>query len=189
MKKLLFILLLISPSLCFAQFYVSEGGLKVRDSDNPFVVYDFNGMTSQELYNKAKTAITGIYVSAKDVVSSNEGEILSINAISTNKIYMETMGHKDYFDMNYNINFRFKDNKIRVDSPTINYIKLSGSNPLPLLFERGKGLGLMSTCIYLYKKNGEVRYPDVIRTSEDLLNGIVLSIMNGVKSKDSSNDW
>lgn len=183
MKKLLLsIVILITSSLCHAQFCIKDGGLYVCDSDKDYIVYDFDGISAKDLYSKVKTAVIDIYVSGKNVASENEGEILSVNGVSKDDIFIKSMGLTHRLTMNYNLTFKFKDGKIRIDLPNINYIQTQSSPSGPLYFKSGSMGGLTVSALYVYKKDGSVRYQDAIDSTEKFFNSLISKILDKVKN-------
>lgn len=121
MKKILFILLII-PFLCSAQkanFKLQSDASFLLDNGNKYYVMEAKGSQS-DLYKKVLSSITKIYVSPKNVISKVENDMISINGISEDFLtYNGMMGVKVLFSMQYNLQFQFKDEKIRVDAPTL----------------------------------------------------------------------
>lgn len=194
-KNICFIILSLIPMFSYAQFCVSEGGLKVCGENEKFIVYDFPGLDASEIYKRAKTAITNIYVSGKNVISENENEIISVNGISSKDIYCEkkVLGKNMiwFFYMNYNISMKFKNGKMRVDIPNINSIYQDTEERLPLIFQRGNNYKVVPSCIYLYDKKGNVYSPlkSVKDGIESFFNSLVNSIVSEIESDNQSEDW
>ncbi len=138
MKKLFFFFcLLCSTILVNAQNKVifkmqSDASLKSEDGKD-YIVVPFAGKSSQELFSMVNINVTTQYVSAKNVLSSVENEVISINGVGEGKIEKEKKTNAHFkqrqpvspentsysFTFQYVLNFRFKDGKIRIDAPVI----------------------------------------------------------------------
>lgn len=123
MKKITFIvLLLLIATMSFAQgrvdFSVNKyGSYEVPYSSNDYYVITFPSQTQSQLYTAALKAVTRNFVSAKDVVSKVEDEMISVNAIHR---FTENYGAFSLtYDVNYSFEMEFREGRVRINAPRI----------------------------------------------------------------------
>lgn len=181
-KVLLLIAISVLPTFAFAQFILKTDRFVSEDGKN-YVVFEHPNMTQKELYSKVKNILMSLYASPDDVISENEGEMLSLRGINSRGAYMDfkLMG-KYYIDILFKMDIMFKEGRFRIDAPTILRLDVSGKNS-QMFLECGSK---MAGCVYT--KKGDARYPELIASLEksmnDLVNYINLSIENPVDE-----DW
>ena len=165
----------------------SDATLKSEDGKD-FIVIPFEGKSVQDLYTLVEMNVTTQYNSAKDVLSTVENEVISINGISEESISKgypksnsgngsksrthnkrKPIGYYS-FTIQYVLNLRFKDGKIRVDAPTIIRFDdgTEGTTPLDTKINRA-----------IYRNGIEIN--DIYEKIESRLNKIcndVISIKN-----------
>jgi hypothetical protein len=121
-KTVLFFLMTLLVVVCNAQnsnFKLRSDGNFYLENGATFFVYQ-DSLSQVKLYNKVLANVTKLYVSPKDVISKIENDIISINGISENCVMLKSfMGLKTVFSIQYNLQFQFKDGKIRVEAPKI----------------------------------------------------------------------
>lgn len=116
--KRIFLILMLFSFLGFSQednlklFLNYNGFISESDSTNSYVVLNYSDKTKDELYKTTLVCLNELYNSPKDVITTVEGESITINAL-LNSI-STTEGLYDY-DLYYSCNLRFKDNKIRFE--------------------------------------------------------------------------
>lgn len=179
MKRKLLLFILLFPCLCKGQFVLSGSSMTTEDSKG-YIVYEFEGEKQNDLYKKAYTAITMIYNSSKDVVSSTENNIISVNGLSEGRIYFNSMGKRP-LKVLYKINILFKDGKVRFDAPSIISCQYMNNN---LYLTKGSKI---EGC--LYTKRGEIRYPEFKDSLENEMNTIVGTIITYMKKNTLIDNW
>ena len=105
------------------------------------VVVDKDG-TAAELYSSTMNWINETYKSPEDVIKGNiENKYVKINGFTSSLFSVNLLGSKKYHDARYTIEFRFKDNKFKVDIinleqyiPTSQYVTGGWSN-YPMIFK------------------------------------------------------
>lgn len=100
-----------------------NGFVNSSDTSKSFIVIDVPSKTKNDLFKSVEMWVTKKYVSPQDVLSKVDGETITINGISKNSIHRNGM---HVFDMNYTVNFDFKDGKIRINSPSFRLTTYSG---------------------------------------------------------------
>lgn len=123
MKKVLSLFLMfLTTAWVFAQgsvnFSVTRyGSYEVPYSSNDYYVITFPGQSQSQLYSSALMAITRNFVSAKDVISKVENEMISVNAVHR---FTESYGVVSLtYDVNYTFDLEFKDGRVKVNTPRI----------------------------------------------------------------------
>ena len=171
-----------------AQFTLVPGKL-VAEGDKAYYVVEMDG-TQQELYNKAKGAITTLFRSAKDVISEVPTSQIKINAVSVDDVYLKIMGHKESFTMEYTMNILVKDGRIRFDAPIIDKMWTANNkgNVAQLYADEGGGSG-MTDYGHIFKKNGDVRYNEAKQSIENYFNTLVKAIVSNMQSDPAEEDW
>jgi hypothetical protein len=186
MKKILLITVMLFAFQINAQqnyFTLTINGFEnTYNLSQNYIVINFNGKTKQELYNDFLTELTITYVSSKDVISKSENNAISINALSLNAIKYKIGKNVSYFDLNYNLSFQFKDNKVRINLPAIVYMTRGANN---LLISGSNGF--LTNSKFIYKK-GKLKVPSAKASLEKYFNGLINEIITSVKNK-SNSDW
>ena len=192
MKKLLFLLAML-PMFVKAQFVLTPDGLRTDDGKD-FIVHEVQNVSKDELYKRTKNTLMQIYNSAKEVMTENEGESISIFATSTKDVYEErnVFGQKTnwFVTVNYKYNIMFKEGRIRISAPQVvrasQYDKDKGTTE----FIFGCGTNYASGPHYIFKKNGERRSYKYKDTYEDFANQLIKLIIDGVSNTEPVvEDW
>ena len=171
-----------------AQFTLVPGKL-VADGDKAYYVVEMDG-TQQELYNKAKGAITTLFRSAKDVISEVPSSQIKINAVSVDDVYQKKVGFKSAFTMEYSLNILFKDGRIRFDAPIVGRTwTTNGKGDILQMYITEGGGGGMTDYGCVFKKNGDVRFKEAKQSIEDYFNTLVKAIINNMQSAPVEEDW
>lgn len=185
MKKLIVILAIMLPMAMKAQFVLTPDGFQSDGKD--YYAVEVEG-TQSELFNKAKSAITQIYVSAKDAATFSEPTVISLNGF-TKGIQIKDGPRTVELDMRYTMKILFKDGKIRFDAP--NVLSLSTFNSgrdLSLYLGRGGGPGF-NDYGYIFKKDGKVRNEKAVQSLEKYFNTLIQTIVNDIKNPVVDEDW
>lgn len=127
------ICLLWISGTAFGQKYFEltpDGFVNSTDHSSLYVVVDMAGKDQESLYKDALLAISSFFRSPKDVISTVENEMITVNgyqskAIRRNKLHT--------FDINYSISFEFKDEKMRIGSPSFRLTNFANLQELHLV--------------------------------------------------------
>lgn len=191
MKKLLSLLiasLSISANAQNADFILTHEGFRDKaDNSKDYIVIDTPG-SQTNLYSRAKTNISAMYRSPKDVLSEAAPEMITITGYSDNTIFRKSIGVMVVsYEMNYTINLRFKDDKIRIDAPFFELYNNSGDKKANLFLVGTPNLGLgAETTNYIYNKKGELREKWALVQLENFFNSFIRDLINSLESGD---DW
>ncbi|MBQ0063423.1 MAG: hypothetical protein KBS94_05295 [Prevotella sp.] len=191
MKKIIITFFLFVTFFSFSsaqdfKFNLKKNGTFELDKEGTsFVVIPFEGKTAQELYRMVKFNILNIYKNPKLVLNEIEPVSLTIHALSDEMYssYNIPRGIVTYYAY-YNLNFHFKDGRIKVDSPTIDSdLLVEASNyPLPKSFP--------SFVSGLFDKNGspKEKKKDTINKIESYFNTTIYSILGYYNKSDNIKD-
>lgn len=150
----------------------------VEDKVTNYLIFDFEGVPKEQIYSKALIALNSMYVSPKDVLSTVENEIISINGIGTESILARIMGMKFSYNISYTMTLKFKDGKLRVDTPSINSI----THPNP---------SATRPVIYvprdIFNKKDEVKNEETKVSIEDFFNNLVNQMLSNMTTSTDSN--
>lgn len=188
MKKVIALLMVLLPFLASAQSFVltPDGFKNSEDESKNFIVVPMEG-TQTELYNRAKTAVTIMWNSPKDVMSYNEPEIIVVNGFSSGDLFIKTIGITNYFDFNYRLQIQFKEGRIRIDAPSVDKATIPGKD-YELYFCGGKG-GSMGKVNYVFDQNGKLKQGKIKEQAEKYFNALVGTLIDKMKNGASSEDW
>ena len=190
MKKVLVILAVLLPLMSWGQSFTltPEGWMSTEEPTNNYIVFPMEG-TKAELFQKAKTAVTATFKSAKDVMSYNEPDIITINGY-TDCIFEKILGMKYVFGMRYTMQILFKDGKVRFNAPDAYEAEYTGQNRAFFYLRPGGG-GIMEGARYVFNKKGELKKKDQKKQAEDYFNNLVYTIIEKMKGGGTvvDEDW
>lgn len=188
MKKALSIIVALLPLVAGAQKFTltPNGFVNADDTSKTFVVVEMQG-TQAELYAKAKTAVTSLWNSAKDVMSYNEPDIIVVNGYSPTAANFHKWGRDNVAEMTYRLQIQFKDGRIRIDAPVVGSLIFQGGMGT-MLIEPGDN-STMAHIIRAYDKKEKPRYPDFNKNVEDYFNGLVASLIDKMKGGTADDNW
>lgn len=183
MKRSLFIAILLL--ICFAahaqfkaHFYLQRDATFTTKDNADYAVVEYPGMTADQLYTMVKSNINSLYKSPKDVMSEVENVSITVRGYSK-RIVIDKYGYSGY----YNLNFRFKDGKIRVAAPIVDNDVYSWGNNTRWDFAD-------AISFFFNKKDGSVKpkklnYKEL---TENNLNLIIYQIIQNQEETQSKED-
>lgn len=183
MKKfwVAFAAVLFFPVATRAQFHITPIGVKAEDGKDYYVV-EFDSMTRDELYSRAKRYVMTHFNSPNDVMSETKPEMLTIHSFHNPAFYAQTYPFlgKVYSSAFLTITLHFKDGRMRIDAPSASGI----SDPYVSVNKE------MSGGIHMFKKNGAENEPKVIESFNRWINAQVSSIVGFISSEETGeDDW
>ena len=117
MKKILFILILITSVVYAQEFTVTPNGL--RDNANleqSYVVINTPGKTAEQNYNNTIKYINKTYKSPKDVMKGDvKGEYISFDTHVSNFLIVKNSGFPVNIDATYTIELSFKGDRVKFE--------------------------------------------------------------------------
>jgi hypothetical protein len=211
MKKLslLFCFVLLS-TITKAQFKVVPGGI-TTDNGMSFIIQTMDG-SQHDLFTKAKAALELIYKGAKDELSSEKEDAITVKSDVKDAIRIRYCGKKMDGSLAYSMTFRFKDNKMRIDIPKIisytynihpNFDKEIKANILlakgPYRIGKGKKKGKeyindiymehTANDVNAFKEDGSIRIDDAVSGLADYLNNIIDNFMKKMDNVTKEESW
>ncbi|KFF23460.1 hypothetical protein IW16_24675 [Chryseobacterium vrystaatense] len=197
MKKILTILVLVlCTQLHFAQYFTLTPQGFVSANKSEYVVVDVPNTKQKDLYKSVLNALSTMYKDPKKVLSTVDGESISVKGYEENVIEHKFKGSPLQigkltlkYDLSYTISFLFKDNRIRIDRPSFE---------LRRWYEGGYNSGWVSEWQYLplnvnknvktavFDKNGEINSELSYNGLNKHFNNLITEILE--KSK-KINDW
>lgn len=161
-----------------AHFYLQrDGTFKTKDNAN-YAVVEYDGIPADKLYTMVKNNINSLYKSPKDVMSEVENTSITVRGYSEN-IIIEKYAFTGY----YNLNFKFKDGKIRVAAPIVDenvyldHIQYDFSDEIATFFNKKDGS----------VKPKKIKYKEL---TENNLNLIIYKIIqNQEESQSKEDNW
>ena len=184
-RFIIFLGLIIIPLCSVAQFILVPGGFTTVDKKD-YVVIEHPG-SKVELYNKLRSSLTSTFVSAKDVMSEMEPDLISLHGI-TSGIYFKHSNLQCRPEIHYKMNIYFKDGRIRFNTPQI--IGEIGDEVAPLASYTifAKKANMFDTTIRIFKKNGTPRLPQGIKAIENYFNNLVNELVRNLDNNGLSED-
>lgn len=186
MKKIILFALMVLPVMANAQFSLTINGfVSSQDNSKNYVVFDYDSISKEKLYTNVLKFITANYKSAKDVVSKVDNEIITINALQPKQIKAKTLK----YDISYTLVVNFKDNKIKIDSPTFECTSYAFNKPYRLTMSGSNGGFGSEITVGLFKKNGEPSQKDTIGEIESFINSLCNEIKLAASGGSNNEEW
>lgn len=118
MKKIILGLMVMLSVVSFGQ--EKEFSFTKEKGCTEYVVIDKNGQTDKELYQKALGWINETYKNPEKVIlAKNENSYIRIEGMDSNISWMKVMGMTTYYSTKYEIEFYFKDGKVKFDISSV----------------------------------------------------------------------
>ena len=193
MKRLIIALFFCSfSSLLNGQTVVTPEGLKF-ENDVEFLVYDIENKAKETIYNNILLYVSQKYVSPKDVISKNENESITINAIADIVVGETNVGGKLIKSwnspikgrLNYTIALLFKDNKLRVNIPNANSIWLDDTK----IYLQGSNFGAPSNAPNVFNNKQKLTNPILKKSLEDFFNNFINEIVTNARGENQDTNW
>lgn len=189
MKKILLLFMLVVSATSYAQFKASPNGI-VSDDGKGYFVFEIEGVSAKEIYNRLEKFIVSSYRNPDAVASKKPYEMINVHSYSEKAFPIKTIfGMKHYANVDMNIVFRFKDGKIRVDAPSINDMPchtLENSDGVVFCGTRF----LTDNTVFLYDKKGKVKNKKVIESLNSWINLHISYIIESIQeSKEVEDSW
>lgn len=189
MKKILIIIVLFLNQLSFGQYFsLTQNGF-ISKENKDYVVIDFPGEKQIDIYKKVLNAVNTIYSDPKEVLSVVDGQSITIKGYEEKKLdvkeklnYLQIGKSTIKYDISYSLSILFKDDKIRINSPSFEcrkwydnvgwiYLRLMKDNDT----KRG-----------IYNKSGKLVAEGADKGLNDYFNSLINQIVD--KSK-NINEW
>jgi len=117
MRHLLLSIALLLSLSASAQFHATPDGIKAENGKS-YIVVEYPDKTEEQLYKAVEAYIVANFVSPKNVMSGQEYTSISLSPLYEAAFnHKSVMGLKCYIDVRATFVFKFKDGKLRLDSP------------------------------------------------------------------------
>lgn len=197
MRKIFLALMLFTLTNVFSQFKLtSEGIVNCNDSSLNYIILNFNNKNRTELYNSTLQFLKGIYNSPNDAISVIENDMIALNGVQRDaiphgvrkaKLDIKFFGkYLRYFDLNYKINLYFRDNKIKIESPTFDCYTYLSNLTKSNLYLKYKDSPILDN-YGIYDLKNELKRPESKEHIEHFFNIIILGISK--KNEQNNSDW
>ena len=183
MKILLLTLCLLSTTISISQkFEVTQNGLvNAEKPEKRYLVIDFENKAKKKLYDKVVLYVNENYVNPDEVIVSDiENQILKFKTYEEAfDKFSNTIG-KVSWNMSYNTEISFKDNKIKYE---IQNVKITNDSSRELNFSGGFGT------FRIFTNSGKLKMDDAKKGIEKYFNQNVDSLTEYINDDQSSDDW
>ncbi len=191
MKKYLLFLLLILPFACYAQvnFKFQQDGTYRTDEGKDYIIVKYDSLKAKDLFLMVKNNINRLYKSPKDVLSEVDYTAISIRGYSDAIFYIPTTSPETDCGGYYNLNFEFKDGRIKVHAPVIDDKVAYYSS----ILNRYEYIYVSDYASKLFKmKNGKPAYKRsqmCLDMMETKINALINDIISKKSTDMSGDDW
>lgn len=189
MKKIIAICFLFVFASANAQFKATKDGFMAEDGKD-FYVVNVEGKNAMDLYKGVRAYILSNYRNPDAVSNNMDGEMINLHFIDDRAFPISYgLGVKISAEIDLNIIMRFKDGKIRFDSPIMNRLHTPESmanKEMDYLFSGGTGKFVGKTS--LFNKDGKPKNNKVIKALEDYINKTINEIAESSKGE-SDEEW
>jgi len=178
--------LTISAQVTIPKLELKHNGFVGSDSTKNYIVIDVPSFKKNDLFKKILVYLNSIYKDPQRVISSVEGESITING------YTDVIkGSLDWYKypLNYNINIQFKDGKMRFEPTITDFSEVwSDNNPPRKVYvcaEESQNK-IEINCIWMPNKKepGYWLFKADLKTSLDKwVNNYVVNMVKGLDDK------
>lgn len=131
--RILSLLLILTPFFANAQQFVAtpEGLRDAENTERSFLVFDFPGKTSKDLYDITNKFIQVNYVHPDNIIKGDfEGEYLRISTFSEKVIFLQKgfIGDRYYADIRFLASFEFRDGRMKFEIDNIFFTQNAGGS-------------------------------------------------------------
>lgn len=184
MRTLVLGILLACSSFAFGQTVnfklTGEGTFVCSETEKPFVVIPFENKKAGAIYKEIDKAVTAIYQKDPEfkIVDVQPGTLLAFSSLDTESVKVRGFANKADFAFNYTISFLFKDNKLRIDAPTIDrFVTVNNGGDQTF----GKWLQMQGIIV----KNNVIK-PKQVKDFNNAINSIVNRILQYQEAEEES---
>ncbi len=165
-------------------FGYGQGKVELTNVGVSPIVTDVENQTAEQLYLKTKEWIQLNYKNPSEVLKGDiKNEMIRIRAFSQGFLYVKTFVGKTYYDLEYTIEFNFKDNKYK--------FSFIGDSEVR---NKGQKVNFFTLPSALFKSDGKTVKSIYIEGYDSYIqsvNDIYFSHFNYISGKTASskNDW
>lgn len=190
MKRIIFciIFFLLITNPIFSQFKLTINGfVNYEDNNKNYVVANIEEHSKEVLYSNVLRYLTQVYSSPKEVLSTMENEVITVNAIQPKQIPCKTLK----YDIHYSFSISFRDGRMRFDSPAFTCKTFYSNKPYLLVMTGGNSGFGNEVKIGLFKKDGKRAQEKTIESIELFFNSFFSNICSAAEGSEisSNDDW
>ena len=166
------------------EFKLQRSGAFLTAAGEEYAVVEFQGKTAEELYQMVKDNVSEYYENPEDILTEEDNK-LTVRGGCKDFVMWTFMMVATQFGAFYDLTFRFKDGRIRIDAPVIEDELIATASVL----KKGTSASFKSMLGSFYK-NGELKEkskPKVIQI-ENYINTTVNQLLGLIKSKTADDD-
>ncbi|MFC4213485.1 DUF4468 domain-containing protein [Pedobacter lithocola] len=162
------------------------GFASAADSTKNFVVLEVPKLKQSDLYNKTLTYLNGLYKNPSQVISSVDGESITVNGY-TNDVQGTFKFHQ--YPFTYNIVFQFKDGKIKYQPRFIKLMEVPETMPAKEIYLKNTDSSKPHEInAIFFKSNRDGFYYPLKDSIQENLSSWANSYLNEIK-KSLSDNW
>ena len=166
------------------EFKLQRSGAFLTAAGEEYAVVEFQGKTAEELYQMVKDNVSEYYENPEDILTEEDNK-LTVRGGCKDFVMWTFMMVATQFGAFYDLTFRFKDGRIRIDAPVIEDELIATAS----VMKKGTSASFKSMLGSFYK-NGELKEkskPKVIQI-ENYINTTVNQLLGLIKSKTADDD-
>lgn len=184
-KPLLICFLLLSCFPGFSQFVLTPGGFVIEGQrENPALEIEFEGRTQNELFRKTMSFFEEVFHDNRGLLLLTvRNEEISIDGLIEDAVKWRKFGRSElYMDMVLTQTFRFRNGRISAGIPDIHEM-FSGNLPAQLIKVKDHAAG----GVYIYNKNGKLKYPVFRESLENFFNELIHELIRYIDNGEEHN--
>lgn len=102
--------------------FFGNGSFVTEDFLHDFIIEEYKGKKSKEIYTNILLIATSMYKSPKDVINKVENKMVTIDGYIGNAGTRESEYGSSTVSVSYRLQFDIKDGKVKINAPIINAI-------------------------------------------------------------------
>ena len=186
MKRILFVLMLITSIVYAQEYVVTPTGLKDNANvEKTYIVINTPDKTAEQSYNNAIKYINKTYKNPEEVIKADvKNDYLRFNTYVSNFLTVKNSGAKLSIDAKYTVELSFRDNKVKLEVVNLDMYHSSG---FKVLFTGG----IMSSYPIYKKKKQKLIRPETKSDIEFYFNNKINTIKGYLleEANTTDDDW
>lgn len=102
--------------------FCGNGSFLTEDLLHDFIIEEYTGKKSKEIYTNILLIATSMYKSPKDVINKVENKMITIDGYISHAGTRKDEYGKSTVSVSYRLQFNIKDEKVKINAPIINTI-------------------------------------------------------------------
>ncbi len=166
------------------EFKLQRSGVFLTTAGEDYAVVEFQGKSAEELYTMVKDNVSEYYENPEDILTEEDNK-LTVRGGCKDFVMWNFMMVATQFGAFYDLTFRFKDGRIRIDAPVVEDELIATASVL----KKGTSASF-KTMLGSFYKNGdwkEKAKPKIIQI-ENYINTTVNQLLGLIKSETADDD-